>query len=449
MNKIGLGSIIAMTLVSVANIRNLPNIASHGPELVFFVTLAAIFFLIPVALASGFLSSRHKETGGVYLWVRSVFPVEVAFLAAWLQWIENVFYYPVLLIFIAENFLSLFFDGVINSQYVFAVIPVVFIVMTYINTRGIFVSARLSRICMVLGLLLPVVLILMASAYHLLYAPVVVPQLHQLMPSSADNITQIVVSVVVMFCGIEIATVHAGDVEDAKKTYPRAIFLSSVMIYAFMILGALSLVIQADGPINEITGLISFYKQSFGSNNSVLVGFITLLILLGQIGGLNNWIISPVRSLQVAFSEHPNLSRHLPANPDDATTRLLWLQAALVMLICLIFLNVSTQVGYFIFNELIVLLYMPMYIIILLAMCVDHQVDTEYSLEIWGGRKTRFVMAFLGIGMCLFVMGLSLLHKPSQFSGYTLFEYQLMVGVPWLISMFFPFILGLLSVKGR
>ena len=92
---------------------------------------------------------------------------------------------------------------------------------------------------------------------------------------------------------------------------------------------------------------------------------------------------------------------------------------------------------------------MPMYIIILLAMCVDHQVDTEYSLEIWGGRKTRFVMAFLGIGMCLFVMGLSLLHKPSQFSGYTLFEYQLMVGVPWLISMFFPFILGLLSVKGR
>ena len=86
--KLKMGSIIAMTLISVANIRNLPNMAHEGPTFVWVLSLAAIFFLLPVVLATAHLSSQHDQSGGVYLWVKSVFSKKVALMASWLSLIH-------------------------------------------------------------------------------------------------------------------------------------------------------------------------------------------------------------------------------------------------------------------------------------------------------------------------------------------------------------------------
>ncbi len=441
--KLGIGSIIAMTLISVANIRNLPNIAADGPILVFAITMAALCFLLPVTIAASFLSSQYQESGGVYVWVRGVFSKRVAFCAAWLQWVENVFYYPVLLIYIAKNFLAIFFlNNQDFDQLTILIIPVVFFAMTYINTKGLLVSAMLSRLCTYFGLLLPLGFIIFYLGYQVFSGQV---SLLSLAGDGADfqvtDYSGLLVNSIVMFCGVEIATVHAAEVRDAKSTYPKAIFLSGIIVYLFMILGALGLLFAANGAkIEPLTGMVQYFDFVFGSVNHVVIIGVTLMILLGQIGSLNNWVISPVKALFFAINDHEKLSCYLDKDPESGLNKLLWLQAALVMLICLFYYGVSSAVGYFIFNQLIVLLYMPMYMIVLFAMfCQSADASDVFAFRGWGFVKN--FLAILGIISCLVVLIFSIIYQPAIFLDFSYLGYLAMILLPWLLCLMVPIFL--------
>ncbi|MBM4211559.1 MAG: amino acid permease [Gammaproteobacteria bacterium] len=438
--KLKMGSIVAMTLISVANIRNLPNLAHDGPVFIWVLFLSALFFLVPVVLATAHLSSKHDQSGGVYVWVKAVFSKKWAFLAAWLQWIENVFYYPVLLIFIAKNFFIVILPDMVNHEYwISGVIPFIFGLMTYINTKGVFVSARLSRICAYLGLLIPGALMILTSGYWLGMGHASIEHLN-FFDFSKTDLSQALITSIVMFCGIEIATVHAGEVEDAKNTYPRALLLSSLMIFLLMMLGSLSLLlVVGQSDLNGITGLVIYFQKVLGPSAAVLV---MLMALAGQIGALNNWIISPVRALQSAFLDAGVAQRWIKfSDPEGSLKKLLWSQAALVLLFCLLYFQIKAEQVYYVFNMLLVLLYMPMYVIVLLAMVYD---DSGPSLVF--GRFDcaclRWTLAGMGISSALSVFVFTLLSKPNVFAQQTYFEYLCLVMLPWLFCLMVPSILA-------
>ena len=96
-------SLTMITVGSVDSIRNLPATALFGSQLIAFFILGALFFLIPTALVSAELASGWPKQGGVYIWVKEAFGKQVGFLAIWLQWIENVIWYPTILSFVAGS----------------------------------------------------------------------------------------------------------------------------------------------------------------------------------------------------------------------------------------------------------------------------------------------------------------------------------------------------------
>ena len=63
--------------------------------------IPAILFLVPTALVAAELATGWK--GGVYVWVREAFGNRWGFQAIWLQWIQNVVWYPTQLAFIAAS----------------------------------------------------------------------------------------------------------------------------------------------------------------------------------------------------------------------------------------------------------------------------------------------------------------------------------------------------------
>ena len=435
-----MGSIVAMTLISVANIRNLPNMAHEGPMFIWVLTMAAIFFLLPVVLATAHLSSKHDQSGGVYLWVKTVFSKKVAFMASWLQWIENVFYYPVLLIFIAKNFFDVFMPSISHQDFwIMIFIPSIFSLMTYVNTRGIFVSALISRICSYFGLLIPGMILIGSSIYWLITGQASFSGL-DFFDFARMDVTQALITSIVMFCGIEIATVHAGDVEDAKNTYPKALVLSSFMVFLLMMFGSLSLLlVVGQSELNGITGLVSYFQKVLGSSASL---WVMLMILLGQIGALNNWIISPVRVLQAAFVDSGIASRWISKHDQERSLRrLLWLQAALVLMFCLCFYQIESAQVYHVFNTLIVLLYMPMYVIVLLAMVFD---DSGPSVVFgdYDSKLFRGILAAMGISSCACVLAYTIGLKPDVFSNQSNVQYYTMVLLPWALCLSVPMILG-------
>src|SRR3989344_8660432 len=92
-----------INIAAVCNIKNFPLLAEYGLSIVLFLVLSSLFFFIPVALVSAELASGWPDRV-VYTWVKEALGPRLGFLAIWLQWIENVIWYPTVLSFLAATF---------------------------------------------------------------------------------------------------------------------------------------------------------------------------------------------------------------------------------------------------------------------------------------------------------------------------------------------------------
>ena len=70
--------------------------------------LACFAFFVPLAAALVELSSRHPDQGGLYAWTRRAFGPLHGFVCGWCLWVNNLFYFPSLLLFAAANALTVF-----------------------------------------------------------------------------------------------------------------------------------------------------------------------------------------------------------------------------------------------------------------------------------------------------------------------------------------------------
>src|SRR5918994_3532987 len=104
---LGLWDVIAMNIVAVVGLRWISRSARVGAPSVSLWILACLVFFIPLALALIELSSRHPEQGGIYAWVRRAFGPLHGFVCGWGMWVNNLFYFPSLLLFGAANFAAI------------------------------------------------------------------------------------------------------------------------------------------------------------------------------------------------------------------------------------------------------------------------------------------------------------------------------------------------------
>src|SRR3989338_8016317 len=95
--------IALINVAAVCNIKNFPLLSEYGLSIVLFLFLSALFFFVPIAFVSAELASAWPDRG-VYTWVKEGLGPRMGFLAIWLQWIENVIWYPTILSFIAATF---------------------------------------------------------------------------------------------------------------------------------------------------------------------------------------------------------------------------------------------------------------------------------------------------------------------------------------------------------
>src|SRR5580698_5186856 len=98
-HKLNTFALTLLITVAIDSIRNLPASALFGSTLIFFFLFAAITFLIPTALVSAELAANVDE-GGIYQWGRLAFGERIAFFAVWMQWVNNIVWFPTILSFI-------------------------------------------------------------------------------------------------------------------------------------------------------------------------------------------------------------------------------------------------------------------------------------------------------------------------------------------------------------
>ena len=237
---LGLFGLAMINIVAIASLRDLPQMATYGVGSIFFYLLAAVVFFLPVSLVAAELATAWPERGGVYVWVREAFGEKWAFVTVFLQWFQNLCWFPVVLTFGAA---SLAFAIVPERSAGLAEDPgfiVVVILVAYwssvaLNLRGLSGSARISIAGAFCGVVIPgLILIGLAARVVLGGGPshlsangaAFVPNL-----AHFGNIT-FAVSVLLAFAGMEMTAAHAREVRNPARSYPLGILLAAAVILA-------------------------------------------------------------------------------------------------------------------------------------------------------------------------------------------------------------------------
>lgn len=438
-------SLTMITVGSVDSIRNLPATALFGSQLIAFFILAAVCFLIPTALVSAELASGWPKQGGIYIWVKEAFGKKVGFLAIWLQWIENVIWYPTILSFVAGSMGYLIDPALASNPYfLWSVIVASFWAATIVNLHGMRSSALFSNICAMTGLLLPMGLIIGLGAMWLcgnnpiaiqFDTPSILPHWHD--RSMWVSLTAIMMS----FCGIEIATVHANDVKNPQQAFPRALIYSVCIILSTLILGSLAIaVVLPHDEINLVAGIMQAFHAFLSRYGLVYcMPLIAVMLVMGGFGGVSNWIIAPTKGLLVA-AEDGNLSSFFQReNKHGAPVVILVGQAIIVTCLAGLFLFMPSVNGsYWFLTALAAQLYMLMYLIMFISAIKLRMVLPNHHrpFRIPGGMTGMLVVSGLGIVGVLTTLVVSFIPPEGIDVGSVLrYESTLVIG---LVSMCIP-----------
>jgi len=408
--KISLFLLVLLVISAIDSIRNLPASALFGSSLIFFFLFAAIIFLIPTSLVSAELSATLPDKGGVYHWMTRAFGEKIGMLSIWLQWINTMVWYPTILSFIAGTAAFLINPELAeNKLYLISVILGVFWALTVVNLFGIKVSARVNSFCGLIGTMFPMTFLIIlgfiwvfsgAKSQIVLSFDSIVPSLKH--SSNWVSLTAIMAS----FLGIELAGVHIGDIENPQKNFPKAMGLSSFFLIFTMLFGSLAIAtILPAGDINLVAGVIQVFTnfmQVFGMEWAIPI--LAVLILIGSVGGIINWLISPARGLLHAAEYGylpPFFSRK---NKYGIAYNILIGQALLVSLFCLVFFLVpSVNAFYWFLTGLSTDLYVLMYILMFLSAIKLHYSykDRPAVFRIPGKTIGMWTTALVGIFGCL------------------------------------------------
>lgn len=437
-------SLTMITVGSVDSIRNLPATALFGSQLIFYFVLGALFFLIPTALVSAELASGWAKQGGIYIWVKEAFGKKSGFLAIWLQWIENVIWYPTILSFVAGTIGYLINpDLTSNPYFLWAVIVTCFWGATILNLRGMSSSAMFSNICSLAGLLLPMSLIIgLGVAWITQGNPLQIQfDIPSIVPHLADKSMWVSLTAIIMsFCGIEIATVHANDVNNPQHAFPKALIYSVGIILSTLILGSLAIAVVLPGKdINLVAGIMQAFEAFFTSYHMHwMMPVVAVMLVLGGLGGVSNWIIAPTKGLLVAAEDGNLPDVFQRTNANGAPVVMLMTQAMIVTVLSALFLFMPSVNGsYWLLTALAAQLYMLMYFIMFVAAIKLRlsQPNHERAFKIPGGMLGMLFVAGVGIVGVLATLAVSFIPPEGINVGSTMrYELTLIFGLLLMCS---------------
>ncbi|KTD29817.1 APC family permease [Legionella maceachernii] len=442
-------SLVMINVIAVDSLRTLPISAKLGLPLVSYYLVAAVTFFIPIALVAAELATAYPNTGGLYVWVREAFGRRAGFITIWLQWIYNVVWYPTILAFIAATLSYLFAPELANNKfYLLTTVLGLFWLFTLLNCFGMRVSSIVSIIGASLGTILPMVLVSILGALWLFQGkPLPIDMPFNWIPdfSSVGNLS-LFAAVLFGLLGMEMSAVHAEEVKNPQRDYPRAILYSTILIFATLVLGSLAIVIVVPNKeLSVVSGLIDAYAVFF-SNYHIpwMTKVIAVLIILGGVSGVSAWIIGPTKGLLVAARDGSLPERLAKVNRHGAPVAILIAQGVIFTLLSSVFILLdSINAAYWLLSDLSAQMALLVYVFMFSAAIKLRysQPHKHRSYTIPGGNLMMWIVAGLGILCCLTAMLIGFV-PPTQipvgnvffFEAFLLGGLILFVVLPWFLA---------------
>ncbi len=423
-----LSDLVLMNLVAVLGLRHLATSAKAGPVTLVLWVLAAIFFFVPQGLVVMELSSRFPNVGGIYDWTKRALGEGHGFLCGWCYWINNVLYYPNLLISAAVVATFITGDGNSklgeNSAYVITSTLVMLWIATAVNIVGVGTGKWLQNLGGI-GTYIPGLIIIFVGVYGFLTQPSANSiTVSDMMPQKTDyDSLNLWASISFAYAGLELSATMGGEVSDPRRTLPRSIFISAPLIAIIYILGTGSVLWTVPNEqINVVSGFLQTIEigmRQIGANLWWVAPICAALYTLGSLGGVGAWLIGPAR---VALSI--GLDRYFPPafgaiHPRWKTPYVAILAQTVLATLFLLITQIGKETGvgqvYLILLSAQLIIYYVTYIYLFIVFLIHRRREGVSSdvMAAPGGIAGAYAIGISGLLVTIFAIVLAWFLRPA------------------------------------
>jgi glutamate:GABA antiporter len=451
----GLRDLVLFNIVAILSLRWFATAAAAGPSSVSFWILAGLLFFVPQGLAVSHLSSRYPNEGGIYYWTKRSFGEGHGFLCGWCYWVNNILYYPNLLMATAVVGTYVFGRGgsgmESNWSYVLPATLGALWLAVGLNIVGLRTGRWLQNLGAI-GSYLPGVLLVAFGAYAAFTRPPATPMsLRTLVPDLGDwSSLNLWASIAFAYAGLELCAVLGDEIRDPRKTLPRSILISAPLIAFLYIAGTLSILwLIPSGEVNIVSGFLQALAagaSDAGLALSWLAPAAAAMFVIGNIGGVGAWLTGPAR---VAFVI--GLDRYFPpafgkVHPRWKTPYVAILTqavlASLFLLVSVLGRGTTVERAYLVILDTMLLVYFIPYIYLFLCYLTDRLRGAE-SRAALSTRLKAAVIGLAGLSLTVFAMVIATV-PPAGTEEPWLFRLKVIGGAGAFVLMG-----GVLYLRGR
>jgi basic amino acid/polyamine antiporter, APA family len=240
-----------------------------------FAVCALIIAFIVICFAE--VSSRFKDTGGMYLYAKEAFGSVVGFEVGWLYWVVRVTTFAANCnLFI--TYLSYFYPNAKDDSTRTFIVIIIVAVITLVNSLGVKQSTILTNIFTV-GKIVPLIIFAAVGLFFIQPANFTFQAIPETVPFS-----KAILLLIYAFVGFEAAAIPAGETKNPQKSVPFALLSALAIVAVLFILiqivciGTLPEIAKSERPLADAA---SNFLGVFGA------AFITIGALISIIGNLN------------------------------------------------------------------------------------------------------------------------------------------------------------------
>lgn len=444
----GLRDVVLFNITAIVGLRWLTTASSQfGLAALLLWLVAMVVFFIPSGVAVRELTDIDPGQGGLYRWVAKAFGPRHAFVAGWGYWVNNLLYFPSLLVSTAA--IAAYAGGPRtaplgdDSTFILVVSLIGLWVAVWLNLIGLRVGKWLQNVGG-WGTWLPALLFVGLAAWSLVARGSATPfTARGLLPARLDLPSiNLFATMTFAFAGLELAPSLGGEIVDPAATLRRGVLLSGIAIVAVYGLGTAAMLVALPHETVSVTNGMPQAVQALSERLAVpglriAAPLTALALVFGNLGGVGAWLAGSARlpfaagvdrALPPAFARlHPRW--HTPY----LSLLLMGVVASLFILASLA--NSTVKSAYLLLTQTTLILFFLPYLYIFAAYLQLRRTRTAGTL----------LMGLLGLASVGFSIVLGFV-PPSDEAHPVVYELKVVGGV--LIFMGIGFWLSRRSVRG-
>lgn len=289
--------IVLLSTVAIVNVNTVPPVARFGRATILLWIVAFFAFFVPEAVAVLLLSRRFPGEGGVYLWARRAFGDVHGFLSGWCYWTNNLFYVPVLLVYLAG---VLAFAGgaqtaslVDNKAFVATIAFGWLAVITVANVRGMGAGKWINNVGGVSTAVTVLMIGVAAAVTRAKGAAAAVPLAEGSVLDMAGGLGVMCFA----FIGIELAATMSEEIQHPQRDMPRAVLITgAVALVSYLLVTDGLMALVPAGELGAIQGVMQgISRGATAADLTWLVAPIAVVMAVSIGGAASAWFAGPAR----------------------------------------------------------------------------------------------------------------------------------------------------------